>query len=67
MKSGWIQVGTQKPKEGQRVIGYDADFVESAICIFVYRKGDWCYPNEEHFKGCRVTHWMPIPDKPSKI
>lgn len=64
MMKGWIQVGSRLPAEGQYVIGFDADLPEHPF-VFVYRKGHWRHPNEEHFEGCRVTHWMPLPNAPS--
>jgi len=66
MKSGWIQVGSKKPKEGQCILGFDSHLPRHPF-IYIYRKGHWYLVDEEHFEGCNVTHWMPLPDKPSKV
>lgn len=62
---GWIQIGSKLPAEGQYIIGFDADLPKHPF-IFVYRNGRWLHPNEEHFEGLRVTHWMPLPDPPTE-
>lgn len=32
--------------------------------ILYFDGGNWCYPTGECFDRCRITHWIPLPDRP---
>jgi hypothetical protein len=58
----WTRTAKREPREGQEVLGYDRDL--DKVYVFVYRGGSFHHRDEEHFHGCRVTWWAPVPVPP---
>jgi hypothetical protein len=58
MKMKWIDVKEQppEPEHGNKVLGYN----EGCIFECEFDDGFWC-----SLGGDEMTHWMPLPERPS--
>lgn len=74
----WIKIEDKKPKEGQNCLVYGSWEDENSFLIAgwqdirfvaIWAEEDW-HPldtlcKEEHYV-IKVTHWMPLPEKPKE-
>ena len=72
----WIDIKDKLPEDDSKVLVYESKFGKgeySAISFGYYYGGKWhwensqsgvveYYPNADYWD---ITHWMPLPDKPS--
>lgn len=74
--SNWQPIGTA-PKDGTRVLIYDPDddyYLNRSILpeptIYVCFWNDyheyWVEAEGERYSGFKPTHWMPLPEPPTK-
>ena len=73
----WINVEDELPKQGECVIVIESDNSQYIGIFCIYEKSDYIKEEEriwsEYSTGCgcctrnlKPTHWMPLPDPPTK-
>ena len=57
--SDWVKCSERLPKHGEMVLVFNGNFIEiDALAIGEFDFECWCDS---------VTHWMPLPDRPTEV
>ena len=61
----WNLSKLNPPEEGQKVLGFDKDYVFNQLSVYVFENGNFVDEDGFRYTSSEVTHWQPLPKPPN--